>query len=108
MALTSRDIDNQSFSVERKGYSIEEVDNFLEHVSKEVGIMDAKIQQLERQNADAAGGVTESQAAELNSIIQNQKQEIEKLKVDLNEKVQDGNAISEALFIISCLIIHNL
>lgn len=99
MALTSRDIDNQSFSVERKGYSIEEVDNFLERVSKEVGAMNAKLQQLEQQNADAAGGVTESQATELNSIIQSQKQEIANLKADLDEKVQDGNAISEALIV---------
>ena len=36
MAITSEDIHNQSFTVDRKGYDVDEVDVFLEHVAAEI------------------------------------------------------------------------
>ena len=45
MAFTASDVDNQSFTVDRKGYSIEEVDVFLEKVSKEVDGFNKKIKE---------------------------------------------------------------
>ena len=36
MAITASDIHNQSFSIDRKGYDVDEVDVFLEHVADEI------------------------------------------------------------------------
>ena len=36
MAITSAEIHNQSFSIDRKGYDVDEVDVFLEHVADEI------------------------------------------------------------------------
>mgnify|MGYP001028311848 CR=1 FL=1 len=36
MAITSAEIHNQSFSIDRKGYDVDEVDVFLEHVAAEI------------------------------------------------------------------------
>jgi DivIVA domain-containing protein len=49
MAITSEDIQNQSFSIERKGYDVDEVDVFLEHVANEIDGMNNLIEQLESQ-----------------------------------------------------------
>ena len=43
MAITSADIHNQSFSIDRKGYDVDEVDVFLEHVADEIDAMTAQI-----------------------------------------------------------------
>lgn len=47
MAITSAEIHNQSFSIDRKGYDVDEVDVFLEHVADEIDGMNAQIAQLE-------------------------------------------------------------
>ena len=36
MAITSADIQNQSFKIERRGYDVDEVDVFLERVASEM------------------------------------------------------------------------
>ena len=54
MAITSADIHNQSFSIDRKGYDVDEVDVFLEHVADEIDAMTAQIDQLERQLDDSS------------------------------------------------------
>ena len=41
MAITAADIQNVSFSIDRKGYDVDEVDVFLEHVADEVDAMNA-------------------------------------------------------------------
>lgn len=46
MAITSEDIQNQSFSVNRKGYDVDEVDVFLEHVAAEIDGLNAEIDAL--------------------------------------------------------------
>ena len=52
MAITSAEIHNQSFSIDRKGYVVDEVDVFLEHVADEIDGMNAQIIQLENQLDD--------------------------------------------------------
>ena len=46
MAITSEDIQNQSFSIDRKGYDVDEVDVFLEHVAAEIDGLNAEIDAL--------------------------------------------------------------
>lgn len=46
MAITSEDIHNQSFTVDRKGYDVDEVDVFLEHVAAEIDGLNAEIDEL--------------------------------------------------------------
>ncbi len=53
MAITSADIHNQSFSIDRKGYDVDEVDVFLEHVADEIDLLNNRIIQLEAQLDDA-------------------------------------------------------
>ena len=43
MAITSEDIQNQSFSIDRKGYDVDEVDVFLEHVADEIDLLTASL-----------------------------------------------------------------
>ena len=65
MAITSSDIQNQSFSIDRKGYDVDEVDVFLEHIASEIDEMNSTIAELEKDRIANA-----SQAArELGSII---------------------------------------
>ena len=47
MAITSAEIHNQSFSIDRKGYDVDEVDVFLEHVADEIDGLNDQIAQLE-------------------------------------------------------------
>lgn len=47
MAITSSDIHNQSFSIDRKGYDVDEVDVFLEHVADEIDGLNEQIADLE-------------------------------------------------------------
>lgn len=49
MAITAEDIHNQSFSIDRKGYDVDEVDVFLERVADEIDEMNNIIAQLESQ-----------------------------------------------------------
>lgn len=54
MAMTSEDVQNQSFSIARKGYDVDEVDVFLERVADELDDMNSTIAQLEEQLDEAA------------------------------------------------------
>lgn len=53
MAITSEDINNASFSLERKGYNVDEVDDFLEHVAAEIDALNARIAELGGADEDA-------------------------------------------------------
>ena len=53
MAITAEDIHNQSFSIDRKGYDVDEVDVFLERVADEVDAMNKQIADLQNQVDDA-------------------------------------------------------
>ena len=58
MAITASDIHNQSFSIDRKGYDVDEVDVFLEHVADEIDILNDTIAHLQDQlEADRFSGL---------------------------------------------------
>jgi DivIVA domain-containing protein len=46
MAITAADIQNVSFSIDRKGYDVDEVDVFLERVADEIQAMTDQIAEL--------------------------------------------------------------
>ena len=47
MAITSAEIHNRSFSIDRKGYDVDEVDVFLEHVADEIDNLNNQIADLQ-------------------------------------------------------------
>ncbi|MEG0070856.1 MAG: DivIVA domain-containing protein [Raoultibacter sp.] len=49
MAISSTDIQNQSFSIDRKGYNVDEVDVFLERVAGEIDALNDQVAQLNGQ-----------------------------------------------------------
>ena len=59
MAITSTDINNQSFSIDRKGYDVDEVDVFLEFVDDEIDALNATIERLQARIAELSGAVVE-------------------------------------------------
>ena len=54
MAITSSDIQNQSFKIERRGYDVDEVDVFLERVASEIDELNDEIARLRVQVKEAA------------------------------------------------------
>ncbi len=49
MAITAADIHNMSFGIDRKGYDVDEVDVFLEHVADEIDALNNQVEELESQ-----------------------------------------------------------
>lgn len=118
MAITAADIHNQSFSIDRKGYDVDEVDVFLEHVAEEIDILNDQIEQLEQQlddsafagfdapaapvedepaeGAPAAAGVD---AAEYEDALAEKDAIIADLERQLSDKKADDSAIAQALII---------
>ncbi|MGI6105790.1 MAG: DivIVA domain-containing protein [Raoultibacter sp.] len=101
MAITSSDIQNHTFSIDRKGYDVDEVDVFLERLSSEVDEMNATIAQLEGIADDdkfagfdssPSSALTEDEIAEKDEIIAGLQRELE-------EKKANDNAIAQALII---------
>ena len=109
MAITSADIHNQSFSIDRKGYDVDEVDVFLEHVADEIDAMTAQIDQLERQLDDSsfAGFDTPARIEDVPAPVAAASDEelaakdarIADLERQLEAKKADDNAIAQALII---------
>ena len=115
MAITASDIHNQSFSIDRKGYDVDEVDVFLEHVADEIDILNDTIAQLQAQleedrfsgfDAPAAStvAITETVAAsvdtaEFDAQLAQKDAIIADLERQLNDKRADDNAIAQALII---------
>lgn len=119
MAITSTDIENQSFSIDRKGYDVDEVDVFLERVSTEVDAMNQRIAELQARleaataRADAAekrletGAPVEASAATTTLPtseatpyeLREKDRRIAELEKQLDERNADANAIAQALII---------
>lgn len=106
MAITSAEIHNQSFSIDRKGYDVDEVDVFLEHVADEIDGMNAQIAQLEGQLDDSkfdgfdTPARVEAPIAEVDDAALAEKDErIADLERQLEAKKADDNAIAQALII---------
>lgn len=110
MAITAADIQNVSFSIDRKGYDVDEVDVFLEHVADEIGAMGARIIELEDllAAAEAAPAVeaapvevaAEGEEAPVDSAaVAALKAQIADLEAQLSEKSANDNAIAQALIV---------
>ena len=125
MALTSKDIENQSFSIDRKGYDVNEVDDFLERVSNEVDGMNARIAELQRRLNEATSRADEAQrkakgladalaaaqegagetvafvapATSFPESADEKDRMIASLQKQLEERKADANAIAQALII---------
>ncbi|MBB3170273.1 DivIVA domain-containing protein [Parvibacter caecicola] len=111
MSITSNDIHNQSFSIDRKGYDVDEVDVFLEHVADEIDQLNDIITRLQNQLYDAqetsavapvamqAAVVEEVDTSHFDVQIADQASRINDLERQLNEKRADDNAVAQALII---------
>ena len=106
MPLTSNDVNNVSFSVDRKGYNVDEVDVFLEQVADSIDELYAQAEALREQlraaeeNAAAAaapasvdGGVVT--VAELEA----RDSRIAELEAQVADHRADDSAIAQALII---------
>ncbi len=105
MAITAAEIHNMSFSIDRKGYDVDEVDVFLEHVADEIDAMNNQIAQLESQPNDRFGGFdtparTEpAQTGVSDEELAAKDERIADLERQLEAKRADDNAIAQALII---------
>ncbi len=106
MAITSAEIHNQSFSIDRKGYDVDEVDVFLEHVADEIDGMNAQIAQLEHQlddrkfdGFDTPARVEAPAVAVDDAALAEKDERIADLERQLEAKKADDNAIAQALII---------
>ena len=116
MAITAEDIHNQSFSIDRKGYDVDEVDVFLEHVADEIDDLNDQIAHLERALSDAKfegfdapaaataiiaaeEAVPSPQVTELEAALITKDTRIAELERQLEDKRADDNAIAQALII---------
>ena len=114
MAITADDIHNQSFSIDRKGYDVDEVDVFLEHVADEIDDLNDQVAHLERALNDAkfegfdapaataviaAEEAPSPQIAELEAALIAKDARIAELERQLEDKRADDNAIAQALII---------
>lgn len=119
MAITAFDIHNQSFSIDRKGYDVDEVDVFLEHVADEIDILNNRVSELEDQLDEGArfdgldvpvdvealedtgeiAAVDGAHAAAPEDELAEKDARIAELEEQLAEKTANDNAISQALII---------
>ena len=63
MAITAADIQNVSFSIDRKGYDVDEVDVFLERVAEEIDTMNQRIAALVAELDEKEAAMADMQAA---------------------------------------------
>lgn len=120
MAITSAEIHNQSFSIDRKGYDVDEVDVFLEHVADEIDGLNDQIAQLEAQldgskfdgfdtpariveederSIEPAHAASNDALAEKDARIAELEAQLDDLEAQLEEKKANDNAIAQALII---------
>lgn len=125
MAITSADIENQSFSNDFRGYNVDEVDDFLEFVANEIDILNSRIVELENELADAldqadaavsqpapsyyepAPVAAEPVEEEVEEVLEELESDVEdsrdariaQLEAQLAEKSADSSAIAEALIV---------
>ena len=109
MAITAADIQNVSFSIDRKGYDVDEVDVFLERVADEIDSMNRYIADLEDQleAGEAAPTVIEktdeviegAEAPAASADTAKLEAKIAELEAALEEKSANDSAISQALIV---------
>ena len=124
MSITSSEIYNVNFSIDRKGYDVDEVDVFLEHVAEEIDNLNNQIAELEagaEEDKFSGFDTVAIDAVEDDSVdveeddfnLETEDDEepaaaadesekdarIKELERQLEEKRADGNAIAQALII---------
>ena len=101
MALTSTDVNNQSFSIERKGYDVNEVDVFLERVADELDILNGEIDDLREKlrRAREEAPVMDSGIGVSRFELDKRDARIRELEAALKERRADDAAISQALIV---------
>ena len=100
MAITSIDIQTQSFSIDRKGYDVDEVDEFLERVASEIDILNATVAELQGALADAADAVAQSAEFEIPAPDYSAYEaRIAELEDELERANSDAAVISQALIV---------
>ena len=105
MAITSADIQNQSFKIERRGYDVDEVDVFLERVASEIDDLNDEIAHLRSQVAEASS-VARTEIISQPEVDTASKEElaekdakIAELEARLRERKSDDSAIAQALIV---------
>ena len=107
MAITSADIQNQSFKIERRGYDVDEVDVFLERVASEIDDLNDEIAHLRVQASEASSAartevitqpVVEEDAANKEELAEKDAK-IAELEARLRERKSDDSAIAQALIV---------
>ncbi len=115
MAITAEDIHNQSFAIDRKGYDVDEVDVFLEHVADEIDYLNDRIAELEEQLEEARNAEPETivvhetvepddvtgeiEVGPSAAVLAEKEDRIAELEALLAEKSANDSAISQALII---------
>ncbi len=114
MAITSADIQNQSFKIERRGYDVDEVDVFLERVASEIDEMNSEIARLRLQASEAASASRteiipaapkEEDAFEPAvpavdpALLAEKDAKIAELEAKLRDRKSDDTAIAQALIV---------
>ena len=103
MSITSEEIHNQRFSIDRKGYDVDEVDVFLEHVADEIDGLNNEIVYLQgKLDENKFGGFdrpASDQSASTNELVTEKDARIADLESQLEAKKADDNAIAQALII---------
>lgn len=114
MAITSSDIQNQSFKIERRGYDVDEVDVFLERVASEIDELNDEIARLRMQAAEAASAsrtevisehpvVTEPEESKPAGVdpalVAEKDAKIAELEAKLRDRKSDDTAIAQALIV---------
>jgi cell division initiation protein len=112
MAITSADIQEQIFTIDRKGYNSDEVDVFLERVADEVDYLNTRIKELEEELAEAqdasahdthidapASAAPAVSDSEYESKLLEKDAQIASLNAQLEQRRADANAIAQALIV---------
>lgn len=104
MAITSSDIHNQSFKIERRGYDVDEVDVFLERVASEIDDLNDEIDRLHARESSVSAARTEIISESKESIVSaselaEKDARIAELEAHLNERKNDDSAIAQALIV---------
>ncbi len=107
MAMTSADVNNQSFSIDRKGYNVDEVDAFLERIADDLDELNGRIAQLQDELRSASakndGPVAITSGSDKDSYTQRDINErdarIDELEHQVSEQRADDSAIAQALII---------
>ena len=103
MALTSTDVNNQSFSIDRKGYDVDEVDVFLERVAADFDELHAVIADLQERLVDAqkkaAPATREEGGVVTQADLEARDSRIAELEAIVADHKAEDSAIAQALII---------